>query len=388
MSKRKKSKHSAILKRYNRQHFDKVENFTGFVVETAKQGEMVKVQTHGTLISDDPLFYTYIDQISSIFLRNILVNAIYQFLVIIHDNLTADVYYNEIPIKILMLSKRAFKKGEMVFNNDIADIKELVFENIKISDTDKLIYCFKVGWKFGLFFDLHRENNPLNIKNIQLDIGAMYRYLSFQYVYDIVDSEMNFETLVNDGWFPFIEILGSDFKEISEAYKNYPPLLERANRIIEKFDSERINKISSKWWKNTIFAEKKMIIETALNAYAQDTNEGFITCIKIIVTELEGILRFNLFNETGKGKDVHVRDLLNHILDKGKDKTGSEFSLFLPRYFLKYLETSVFAQFNIEAGGLSLSRHTSSHGVAKPEDYTKCRALQMILILDQIYFYI
>jgi len=388
MSKRKKSKHSAILKRYNRQHFDKVENFTGFVVETAKQGEMVKVQTHGTLISDDPLFYTYIDQISSIFLRNILVNAIYQFLVIIHDNLTADVYYNEIPIKILMLSKRAFKKGEMVFNNDIADIKELVFENIKISDTDKLIYCFKVGWKFGLFFDLHRENNPLNIKNIQLDIGAMYRYLSFQYVYDIVDSEMNFETLVNDGWFPFIEILGSDFKEISEAYKNYPPLLERANRIIEKFDSERINKISSKWWKNTIFAEKKMIIETALNAYAQDTSEGFITCIKIIVTELEGILRFNLFNETGKGKDVHVRDLLNHILDKGKDKTGSEFSLFLPRYFLKYLETSVFAQFNIEAGGLSLSRHTSSHGVAKPEDYTKCRALQMILILDQIYFYI
>lgn len=358
------------------------------MVETAKQGEMVKVQTHGTLISDDPLFYTYIDQISSIFLRNILVNAIYQFLVIIHDNLTADVYYNEIPIKILMLSKRAFKKGEMVFNNDIADIKELVFENIKISDTDKLIYCFKVGWKFGLFFDLHRENNPLNIKNIQLDIGAMYRYLSFQYVYDIVDSEMNFETLVNDGWFPFIEILGSDFKEISEAYKNYPPLLERANRIIEKFDSERINKISSKWWKNTIFAEKKMIIETALNAYAQDTSEGFITCIKIIVTELEGILRFNLFNETGKGKDVHVRDLLNHILDKGKDKTGSEFSLFLPRYFLKYLETSVFAQFNIEAGGLSLSRHTSSHGVAKPEDYTKCRALQMILILDQIYFYI
>jgi len=358
------------------------------VVETAKQGEMVKVQTHGTLISDDPLFYTYIDQISSIFLRNILVNAIYQFLVIIHDNLTADVYYNEIPIKILMLSKRAFKKGEMVFNNDIADIKELVFENIKISDTDKLIYCFKVGWKFGLFFDLHRENNPLNIKNIQLELGEMYRYLSFQYVYDIVDSEMNFEALVNDGWFPFIEILGSDFKEISEAYKHYPPLLERANRIIEKFDSERINKISSKWWKNPIFTEKKMIIETALNAYVQDTNEGFITCIKIIVTELEGILRFNLFNETGKGKDVHVRDLLNHILDKGKDKTGSEFSLFLPRYFLKYLEKSVFAQFDIEAGVLSLSRHTSSHGVAKPEDYTKCRALQVILILDQIYFYI
>ena len=216
----------------------------------------------------------------------------------------------------------------------------------------------------------------------------MYRYLSFQYVYDIIDSEINFDALVNDGWFPFIEVLGSEFKEISEAYKNSPPLLERANRIVEKFDEERINKISIKWWKNPIFSEKRLIIETALNAYVRNTEEGFITCIKIILTELEGILRLNLFNETGKGRDVYVRDLLNHIVNKGKDKTGSEISLFLPRYFLKYLEKSVFSQFDIEAGVVSLSRHTSSHGVAKTEDYTKCRALQMILILDQIYFFI
>ncbi len=387
-SKKKKSSQSRVLKRLDRLHLEKVENFAGFALETAKPGEMLKVQTYGALISDDPLFYTYIDQISSIFLKNILVNSIYQFLVIIHDNLTADVYYNEIPIKILMLSKRPLKKGEMVFSNDIADIKDLVFENIKIAETDKIIYCFKVGWKFGLYFDLHRENNPLIIKKAQLELGAMYRYLSFQYVYDIIDSELNFDALLSDGWFPFIELLGSEFKEISEAYKIEPPSFERANSIVEKFNKERIGKISLKWWKNPIFSEKKLIIETALNAYVQNSKEGFITCIKIVLTELEGILRHNLFNETGQGKGVHVRDLLNHILDKGKDKTRSELSLFLPRYFLKYLEKSVFAQFDIEAGVLTLSRHTSSHGVAKAEDYTKCRALQMILILDQIYFFL
>ena len=387
-SKKKKPTQLNILKRVNRQHFKKVGNFAGFALETAKPGEMLKVQTYGALISDDPLFYTYIDQISSIFLKNILVNSIYQFLVILHDNLTADVYFNEIPVKILMLSKRSLKKGEMVYSNDIADIKELVFENIKITETDKIIYCFKVGWKFGLYFNLHRENNPLILKNVQLELGSMYRYLSFQYIYDIIDSELNFDALVNDGWFPFIELLGSEFKEISEAYKSAPPSLERANRIVEKFNKERIDKISSKWWKNPIFLGKKLLIETALNAYIRNTNEGFITCIKIVLTELEGILRHNLFNETGQGKDVHVKDLLKHIVDKGIDKTGSEISLFLPRYFLKYLEKSVFAQFDIEAGILPLSRHTSSHGMAKTEDYTKCRALQMILILDQIYFYL
>ncbi|MDY6839838.1 MAG: hypothetical protein SWH78_17910 [Thermodesulfobacteriota bacterium] len=299
-----------------------------------------------------------------------------------------DVYFNEIPINILMLSKRSLKKGEMVYSNDIADIKELVFDNIKIKETDKIIYCFKVGWKFGLYFDLHRENNPLILKNVQLELGSMFRYLSFQYVYDTIDSELNFDALVNDGWFPFIELLGSEFKEISEAYKSAPPSLERANNIIDKFDKERIDKVSVKWWKNPLFFEKKLLLETALNAYIQNTNEGFISCIKIVLTELEGILRHNLFDETGHGKDVHVKDLLKHIVYKGKDKTGSEISLFLPRYFLKYLEKSVFAQFDIETGNLPLSRHTSSHGMAKAEDYTKCRALQMILILDQIYFYL
>ena len=51
-------------------HFKAVEKFAGFVVEIAKKGEMVKVQTRGSLISDDPIFYTYIDQITGIFLNN------------------------------------------------------------------------------------------------------------------------------------------------------------------------------------------------------------------------------------------------------------------------------------------------------------------------------
>ncbi|MDY6839825.1 MAG: hypothetical protein SWH78_17845 [Thermodesulfobacteriota bacterium] len=89
-SKKKKPTKLNVLKRVNRQHFKKVENFAGFALETAKPGEMLKVQTYGTLISDDPLFYTYIDQISSIFLKDILVNSIYQFLVVLHEDLTAD----------------------------------------------------------------------------------------------------------------------------------------------------------------------------------------------------------------------------------------------------------------------------------------------------------
>ena len=98
---------------------------------------MVKVQTRGSLISDDALFYIYIDQITRIFLKNEFVDAIHQFLVLIHNDLSADIYLNDIPTKVLMMTKRDFEKGEVIRANDIADIGKLSFEGINIENTDQ-----------------------------------------------------------------------------------------------------------------------------------------------------------------------------------------------------------------------------------------------------------
>ena len=348
---------------------------------------MVKVQTRGSLISDDPLFYTYIDQIASIFLKNVLVNQVFQFLVVIHENLSADLYLNDLPIKVLMMTKRALQKGEIVRSNDIADIKQLSFEGITIRDTDKIIYSFKVGWKFGLFFDLDRGVS-LNIAAMEAELGSLFRYLSFQYVYDIIESKPHFELLLKDGWFPFIEIIGAEFKELGEAYKNLPDPQSKVQEVISKFDKMRISRITDKWWNKQLFSDKKSILESGIESYLNNDAKGFIACIKILLTEIEGIIRLHYFNETGKGKDVHISDLMTHIFDKGKIKSGSELSLFLPRAFFHYLKEAIFPQFDLEKGNIALSRHTSSHGIAKAVDYSKIRAVQMILILDQIYFYI
>lgn len=166
----------ALPPRPNRIHFNSVEDFVGFVVELAETGQMAKVQTHASLISDDPIFYTYIEQITGMFLGQVLVNSVYQFLVLIHKNLTADLYVNDIPVSILMMAKRNLNKGEVVTASDIADIKKVAFDGIHIENTDKIIYCFKVGWKFGLFFDLHRETN-LDIEDLGTELGSLYRYL-------------------------------------------------------------------------------------------------------------------------------------------------------------------------------------------------------------------
>ncbi len=368
-------------------HFPTVENLIGFAVETVQSGEMAKIQTRGSMVSDTALFYTYIDQISAIFLKDILVGHVFQFLVLIHEGLSADLYLNDVPVKVMMMTKRAFQKGEIVTTNDIADIQRMSFEGINIKDTDKVIYCFKVGWKFGLFFDLHREE-PLNIAAMETELGALYRYLSFQYVYDVLESKPHFEMLLKDGWFPFIEIFASEFKALSEAYKNLPDPRAKVQEIVTKLNKNRIEHIVSKWWNKGIFSDKRAILESGIQSYLSNDEKGFIASIKILLTEIEGIIRLHYFEETGKGKDVRIPDLINHIFDKGKIKTGSEVSLFFPRDFLHYLKDVIFPQFDLETGNIALSRHTSSHGVAKAEDYSKIRAVQMILILDQLYFYI
>jgi hypothetical protein len=397
MAKRKKKKRLSSKRKFQKQknvtpqlrkiHFSSVANLAGFILEIERKENKVNIQTCGSLVSDDPRFYIYIEEISKIFLQGILVNSVYQFLVIIHEDLSADLYVNDIPVTIMMRTKRPLQKGELIWSNDIIDIERMVINNIKISESDKIIYCFKTGWKFALFFYLNRKI-PLDIEKMQVELGSLYRYLSFQYIYDVLDSELHFDSLLKDGWFPFIELLSSDFKEISESYKETPIYLDRVKRVVDKFDKDRINRIITKWWHNPIFLDKKQILEAGINSYLRDDDEGFISCIKTILPEIEGIIRLQYFEETGKGKSVNITDLISYITKKGSDKTGSDLSLFLPRAFLDYLKVSIFPKFNLETGDVSLSRHSSSHGVAKTEDYTKSRALQMILILDQVYFYI
>ena len=56
--------------------------------------------------------------------------------------------------------------------------------------------------------------------------------------------------------------------------------------------------------------------------------------------------------------------------------------------FFKYLGDVVFKSFNLDTGEINVSRHSVSHGVAKAEDYNQMKALQGILVLDQMSFYL
>lgn len=369
-------------------HLFQVQDIVGFAVENVKNGEQVKVLSKASFISDHAEFYNYTEQISNIFLdkAKVLINAVYQFLVIIHKNLSADLYINDFQVVVEIRAKREMKKGETISQNDIADIRRLKFPDIKIEKTDKVIYCFKVGWKFALFFDLYRQHD-LEISKMQLELGVLYRYLQFQYVYKILECTTQFDEMISDGWFPFIEIIGEDYKKICEFYQNKFDFDNKMKKLIDSFDQNRIEKITKKWWKNKIFKDKQPLIKAGIKAYLQNDESGFINCIKNLSSEIEGIMRIHYLNETSRAQ-VSFSDLIDHLINKGKVKSGSDYSLFLPVPFLEYLKNVFFANFDLKKGDVKLSRHSSSHGVAKPEDYQKMRALQIILTVDQVYFYL
>ncbi|GAH85189.1 unnamed protein product, partial [marine sediment metagenome] len=203
-----------------------------------------------------------------------------------------------------------------------------------------------------------------------------------------LENEIQLEEMLKDGWFPFIEIIGSEFKALREAYQDRFDFANKIEKLVGSFDTIRVEKIINKWWKNQVFKDKQKILRAGINAFLRRDNDGYINCIKTLLSEVDGIIRLQYLSDTGKGKKVKLPELLTHLVEKGKTKSGSDSSLLLPLPFLKYLKDVVFSHFDLETEQIDLSRHSSSHGVAKAATYTKIRALQAILVLDQIYFYI
>lgn len=369
-------------------HIAKVQDIGGFSTVNAKPSQYIWSLTRAAITSDEADFYKYIEQVSKLYFNRcgIQQDAVYKFLILIHEDLSAELYINDFQINIEILAKRDIKALEPITEVDIADIRRLKFPSIQIVDTDKVVCCFKVGWKFGLFFDLCRTQK-LEIEDMWLILGKLYRELFFQHIYRALKTGERFEEMQKDGWFPFVQLLSWQYKALAEAYQDKFDFNNKIEKVVNSFDKETIEKIVDTWWKNQIFKDKKELIQAGINAFLHFNNDGYINCIKNLLSEAEGIIRLQYYDETGKGKKVQMPELLDYLIEKGKKKTGSDCSLFLPLQFLDYLKNVIFPPFDLASGQVDLSRHTSSHGVASANDYTKYRALQSILILDQIYFY-
>ena len=225
-----------------------------------------------------------------------------------------------------------------------------------------------------------------NLVQMQIQLGQLYRYLAFQYIYQSLESEHLLEKMVADGWFPFVEILGNEYKTLFEDYQNDKfTYNDKVKILLESFDETRLRKITDKWWENPFFQEKRELLQTGIDAFLDGTKSGYISCVKNLYPEIEGILR-SLYRADHEKGTYKTQKLLEHLLEVGGRNVADDHSLLLPHEFLKYLNSSFFKNFDPATMTDDLSRHSVAHGAASEKGYSAEKALQALLTLDQIYF--
>lgn len=380
-------------------HINKVqEPIDGFFDSFSDDG-CVNVKVLLALTSDDPAFYKLMEQISSAYFSSaecsVNVSGIHGFLILVHSDLSADIYINDFLVATKVRFKRSLKNLELgtpIRHSDIADICELSFPDINIQDSDSVVCCLKVGWKFLLYFDSRgRRGQKVDVASMFTVLGDLYRYLSFQEVYDPLESETHFKGMVDDGWFPFAEILGADYERLAAAYKDGKSAADHESKmLLDKFDESRIKGMVDKWWEKPLFEKKRQSLQAGVDAFLRGTKGDHINCIKNLYSEIEGIMHALYFEDSGGGTRS-TQKLIDRLIVVGKRTVDAENSLLFPQYFLEYLTGSIFKEFDLanSAGSTTeLSRHSASHGVAEVDVYTPARALQALLTLDQIYFYL
>lgn len=370
-----------------------VRRMAGYATRNVKTGETVELLCRSFITSDDDVFfYKFINSLTNTYFVKTGISEpfVSNFLILHHDDLSVDIYLNDLPIVVEFLSKRSVNKGENVSEKDIADIKRLRFHEIEIKETDHIFFCFKYGWRFGYYFDCAcgtKSTYKIDLDKMYLDFGSYFKKLVYHYLFKVISNSAQFLEMQNDGWFPYLEILGTDYKKLSEAYENKFNVQEVNETLINSFDKARITRITSKWWSNPLYAEKRKLLEAGINSYLRENEDGFIASIKILFSEIEGILSYLLLKDT-KSYIPKSNQLIAHLKEIGAQRTGSTDPLFFPGFFSDFLKSYLFPQFDLIKNNIGLSRHTSGHGIAKPESYTKIKALHAILILNQIYFFI
>jgi hypothetical protein len=382
---------TAPKKRRRKRQIHKLGEFRlmGFSMENASaEGQEIQVLTKATLLSDNPFFHhclrAFAQEVDAKLRDHNIPAYLSQasnFAIIVDPDFTATLYIDCVDCVLQMISKRAVQKGEAVWLNDIGDIRRGEIKFPKIKPNQHYILCMRHGWKFLLTFDLTPEH-PVNLEHLGVSIGDGMRRLFFEELYVAVADERILSSIVSKGWFPFNELLGSEFDDLQKAIANNFNIEAVEVSLVAKFTPERLALLLERWWRNPQYEARRALLSEGVKLFSESRP---IPSIKTLMTEIEGILRERHIPSTPG------RQGINKVLSAAFEdviKFGGDDTIYFPEQFINYLNSSVFGHFDPDAPGSEATRNTISHGRAPAEVYTPVRALQAILILDQINRYI
>ena len=241
---------------------------------------------------------------------------------------------------------------------------------------------FVMNGVLEFFFDFNHEGN-FSITDMERDLTTLFRRMRFADIYDALDDDNILELIFKSGWFPFAEFSSDEFKQLVEFDISDPMFKHVEEKIFRAFDVDRLDKMFSRWIGKPHFAGKKQLLHSAISSFH---SKNFIATIKIIQTEIEGIISEYHYN--AHGKRVGTNKLIKSVINSAEEKVGQRGTLLFPEIFEDYLKSNTFINFNpYGKTGRANSRHAVAHGRAESDTYTQVVALQALLTLDQVAFY-
>lgn len=363
-------------------------NVHGVAAKACKEGEQAEIWTRLAITSDERNFHRIAENLCGVIDHAAQQVGVFPalkradtILLIIKSDNSAQLWVDTAAVAMHAMMKRDMEAGSPVFEGDIGDITGMDFPLIEFAPDDRVLCIFRQGWRFGMYFDFNPNGNfdrPLMAKCL----GMLLRNLRYRHLYDTVSDQAAFDQLVARGWFPFVEMI-ADFGKLASAVEAGFDLTETENSLCEAFNEERLGHMLARWLVKPHFRSREDMLRQVIGAYSAGL---FAPTIKTILTEIEGILA-DAYRQA-HGKSASVKVLLDYAIKSAEERAGAPNTLLFSAAFAHYLKASTFMNFDPKGPkGNAGSRHAVGHGAADPATYTRVRALQAILTLDQLAFY-
>ncbi len=370
--------------------FEDVENLAGFSSKAAKGGEVVQIWTRLSLTSDQTLFHRLVEGIAGVITHMaeaagaaVRLDRANTLLLVIKPDNKAELWVDTAAVTMKCMFKRDVKAGSIIYESDIADVISMTFPCVDIGEKDKVLCIFREAWRFGLAFDMNPAGK-LDLEGFYTALGTLHRELRYRHLYQAMADQALLARLMDGGWFPFVEIITGEFKDLLRHGEAGFDFAEIEPAILAKFDAGRMGHILSRWLGKPHFAAKSNLLKEAVEAFAAGKP---VAVLKIVLTEIEGILN-EAHRAANGGQGAKLKELLAFAEASAAQRAGRADTLLFPVAFGRYLAQHTFANFDpVGQTGTAGSRHAVGHGAAAQATYTMTRALQAILTLDQLAFY-
>ena len=357
----------------------------GYALTSARDGEYAQVSYREFTSTEDGQYFirrlegfpsNILQQLSS----QIYPSQVDHMLAICRRDGKADVYVNELDLRLRPRAARSLKAGEEVRKDDIADIESFEL-GVQVPDDVGFLFVFSVGWRKGLFYDfgpiggLDPQPRQYHVGSV---LGQAYGRVLFQERFSISDDE--WDALFSAQWFPFVGLSNEKFDAlISHVQSGWDPD-ENLDDIVSETKS-RVPQMLESWSKHPSFLPHFDLLERAVERFQ---NDDPVSCTALLFPRIEGILRTHhiLFNTQLSPRPENLTELAVAA------KIENDGCLLLPHRFAAYLRDVYFANFDPDAENVEVSRHSIAHGVVSPSKFDHKSALIGILTVHQLFYFL